>query len=68
LQTGYVLRIKDPYRYASREDPVQMLMGFSRGNIEQQGRIFEDYVRAAQEGQDDSRFALIASYVRSAAG
>jgi hypothetical protein len=68
LQAGYVLRIADPYLYTPHEDPAVMLSRFTSGNIERQGRIFEDYVREQQSERDASRFALVASHVRSALG
>jgi len=47
-------------------DPALLLQEFLRGNIEQQGQIFEDYVRSnvtAPEARD-ARFEQVAQYVR----
>ena len=47
-------------------DPALLLQVFLRGNIEQQGQIFEDYVRSnVTDPMDrDARFAHVARYVR----
>jgi hypothetical protein len=65
LQTGYVLRLSNPYAYQSTNDPSALYTQFKSGNIEQQGKIFEDYVYAHRTGADTSRFALIVANVRS---
>lgn len=47
-------------------DPAQVLEAFLAGNIEQQGQMFEDYVRSnvrSPEGRDP-KFAQLARYVR----
>jgi hypothetical protein len=64
LQAGYVLRIRDPYRYDASEDPQHMLAQFVGGNIEQQGKIFEDYVFAWLSGRDTQRFDAVVAHVR----
>ena len=47
LQACYALGLFDPYAYDARDDdPASMLSCFMVGNIEQQGRIFQDYVLA----------------------
>ncbi len=65
LQSGYALRLFDPYRYASCEHPKTLLELFTCGNIEQQGQIFEDFVLADQRGQDVALFSEVAQYVKS---
>jgi hypothetical protein len=64
LQTGYVLRLSDPYRYAPSEDPDAIFAQFVTGNIERQGRIFQDYVYAQRTGADSSRFTQVVAHVR----
>ena len=67
LQTGYTLGLFDPYAYDERvSDPRSLAALFALGNIEQQGRIFEDYVFAARTGREITRFAKVAEWVRSA--
>jgi hypothetical protein len=65
LQTLYTLRLFDPYAYKTGlTDPRCLLAEFALGNIEQQGRIFQDYVFADLTGRDAQRFAKVASWVR----
>ncbi|MET0343141.1 MAG: hypothetical protein ABW252_19185, partial [Polyangiales bacterium] len=65
LQAGYTLGLFDPYAYDARATcPATLLSLFVLGNIEQQGRIFEDYVRADLEGRDTERFGQVADWVR----
>ncbi|HEX2675741.1 MAG TPA: hypothetical protein VHM19_03860, partial [Polyangiales bacterium] len=64
LQTGYALRLGNPYRYEPSEDPAELLERFVRGNVEQQGQIFEDYVRAQRSGADTRAFVAVAAHVR----
>jgi hypothetical protein len=47
-------------------DPALLLQEFLRGNIEQQGQIFEDYVRSNVTDPEarDARFEQVAQYVR----
>jgi hypothetical protein len=47
-------------------DPALLLQEFLRGNIEQQGQMFEDYVRSnvTEPEARDARFEQIAQYVR----
>lgn len=67
LQTGYTLRLFDPYAYDhTLRDPAELLARFVLGNIEQQGRMFQDYVFACHTGADSRRFSAIARWVRSA--
>jgi hypothetical protein len=67
LQTLYTLRIRDPYAYVRREDNRCLLSEFVLGNIEQQGKIFQDYVFAERTGQATDRFSRIASWVHLSA-
>jgi hypothetical protein len=50
-------------------DPELMLQHFRSGNIERQGRMFEDYVRSNITTPEarDGRFSEVARYVRSGA-
>lgn len=62
-----VVRGRAAYRYdASSSDPEDVLRTFQRGNIEQQGQIFEDYVRSNVHVKQarDARFEHVARYVR----
>lgn len=47
-------------------DPALLLQEFLRGNIEQQGQMFEDYVRSnvTDPSARDARFQQVAQYVR----
>lgn len=67
LQTLYALRLRDPYAYAPRADSRCLLSEFVLGNVEQQGKIFQDYVFAERTGQATDRFSLIASWVHLSA-
>jgi hypothetical protein len=53
----------------SLRDPAAVLSAFLAGNIEQQGQIFEDYVRSNvfQVEARDARFSHVAHYVRNKA-
>jgi hypothetical protein len=62
-----VARGRAAYAYdRSLTDPGQLLEAFLRGNIEQQGQIFEDYVRSCvtDPSARDARFEHVAQYVR----
>jgi hypothetical protein len=67
LQTLYALGIRDPYAYAARADGRCLLSEFVLGNIEQQGKIFQDYVFAERSGRASERFSKIASWVHLSA-
>jgi hypothetical protein len=65
LQTAYALGLFDPYAYDARDaDAATLLTRFVLGNIEQQGRMFQDYVEADRSGHDTARFAWVAAWVR----
>lgn len=65
-QTLYLLRLHDPYAYdESLRDPTRLQDHFVHGNIEQQGRIFQDYVFADLSGGRTERFAGVARWVRT---
>lgn len=67
LQTGYALRWFDPYAYdRSVSDPAALLALFVLGNIEQQGRMVEDFVYADLTGQDTERFGKLARWIKRA--
>jgi hypothetical protein len=62
-----VTRGRAAYAYdRSLTDPELVLREFLAGNIEQQGQIFEDYVRSnvTDARGRDARFARVAEYVR----
>jgi hypothetical protein len=62
-----VTRGRAAYVYdRSLTDPAQVLREFLAGNIEQQGQIFEDYVRSnvIDPTARDARFERVAEYVR----
>ena len=65
LQAAYALGVFDPYAYDARDaDPATLLTRFVLGNIEQQGRMFQDYVEADLLGHDTARFQAVAAWVR----
>jgi hypothetical protein len=65
LQAGYALGLHNPYAYDhSLSDPRDLLSVFVLGNIEQQGKIFEDYVYAERTGRDTRRFEAVVTWVR----
>ena len=67
LQTLYILRLHDPYAYdASVRDARSLEALFACGSIEQQGRIFQDYVFADLTGRDTGKFDRVARWVREA--
>jgi hypothetical protein len=67
LQAGYMLELFDPYAYdTSVEDPASLLALFVLGNIEQQGRMVQDYVAADLRGENTDRFARLARWLQSA--
>ena len=67
LQTLYILGLRDPYAYRARADARCQLVEFALGNIEQQGRMFQDYVFAELTGGPVQQFSKIASWVRLSA-
>jgi hypothetical protein len=67
LQTLYALGLFDPYAYDSTQDPQRLLAEFVLGNIEQQGKIFQDYVFAQRTGRATRRFGEVARWVRLSA-
>jgi hypothetical protein len=63
-----VARGREAYVYdRTLTDPAQVLQAFLAGNIEQQGQMFEDYVRSNVERPEgrDPRFTEVAHYVRA---
>lgn len=63
-----ITRGRRAYGYdAGIREPWAMLQQFLAGNIEQQGQMFEDYVRSsiADPALRHPKFALIAEYVRA---
>lgn len=62
-----VVRGRAAYAYdRSLCDPALVLQAFLRGNIEQQGQMFEDYVRShvTDPKARAAKFELVAQYVR----
>lgn len=68
LQALNALEWFDPYAYVPHADPRNMLTEFVLGNLEQQGKIFQDYVYRHCQGADVSAFRLVAAWVRLSAG
>ena len=61
---------RDPYawRELDADDPELLLERFKRARIEQQARMFEEYVAQARAGRDiDAKWSAIARYVREPA-
>jgi hypothetical protein len=65
LQLGYSLGTRDPYAYRPTHDPAELLQQFIQGNVEQQGKIFEDYVYTHCTGGDTSAFGEVARHVQA---
>lgn len=65
LQTGYSLGLNNPYKYQPSLDPQIMLDTFKKGNPEQQGKIFEDYLTDYNKGNPTRNFTLIKQYIRN---
>jgi hypothetical protein len=57
------------YRYSVGDDPSEVLRAFLDGNIEQQGQMFEDYVRSNvfRHEARDAKFEHMARYIRERA-
>ncbi|HKU43441.1 MAG TPA: hypothetical protein VJR89_35005 [Polyangiales bacterium] len=66
LQAGYILKRFDPYHYEPSSDPQHMLAKFESANVEQQAKIFEDYVFAERRGQCIEPFAEVVKRVQAA--
>jgi len=67
LQAGYSLGLFDPYAYDERErNPASLLALFALGNIEQQGRMVQDYVYADRTGRATTRFDKLLAWLRHA--
>ena len=64
LQFQYARGV-DVYDYDLANDPTEMLRRFINGNIEQQGKMFEDYVRRHLAGGDIQPYSRIAGFVRA---
>ncbi len=67
LQALYAAGVRDPYAYTPHDDPRSLLAEFALGNIEQQGKIFQDYVFHAHRGEDVRAFHEVAAWVRLSA-
>ena len=66
LQAGYMLKRFDPYHYEPSSDPLHMLAKFEQANVEQQAKIFEDYVFAERLGSDTTAFLEVVKRVQAA--
>jgi hypothetical protein len=65
LQAGYTLGLFDPYAYdESESDAASLLAQFALGNIEQQGRMVQDYVYADRTGKPTRRFDKLLAWLR----
>ena len=64
LQLRHLLGGRNPYDYARCGDAQAMHDCFARAQVEQQGQIWEDHVRACVAGQPAQEFALVARRVR----
>ena len=64
LQAGYILGRFDPYHYEASEDPQAMLALFQCCNVEQQAKIFEDYVYGTLRGANTSALEAVARSVK----
>ncbi len=65
LQAGYILANRNPYGYVASEDPEAMLATFLAANVEQQGKMFEDYVRNDRTEHPTAAFEAIVAHVQS---
>jgi hypothetical protein len=65
LQAGYTLGLFDPYAYdTSERNAAAVLAVFALGNIEQQGRMVEDYVYAECTGSTTAHFDRLLGWLR----
>jgi RHS repeat-associated protein len=63
-QIGYSLGIYDPYKYdKSITDSDKVLKMFLEGGLERQGQMLQDYVFAAESGQDTSKFSKMIEHI-----
>jgi hypothetical protein len=65
LQAGYLLGRLDPYAYEASNDPEVMLALFESCNVEQQAKIFEDYVFGVLRGRRMVALEAVARCVKS---
>ena len=68
LQLRFLLGGRNPYAYERCSDPQAMHACFAAAQVEQQGQIWEDHVRACVAGAPAAEFALIAAQVRGQRG
>lgn len=68
LQLRFVLGGSNPYDYARCGDAQLMRDCFAKAQVEQQGQIWEDHVRACVAGQPAAELALVAALVRGVPG
>jgi hypothetical protein len=64
LQASYTLGRSDPYAYERSENPARMLERFLGANVEQQAKMFEDFVYFDRTGRDTSAFRDVVAHVR----
>ncbi|MBS7778562.1 hypothetical protein [Acidovorax sp. CCYZU-2555] len=68
LQLRHLCGGRNPYAYARCSDAQVMHDTFLQAQVEQQGQIWEDHVRACVAGQPAAEFARIAAHVRGEGG
>lgn len=67
LQLRHLLGGRNPYDYTRCADAQAMRDCFAGAQVEQQGQIWEDHVRACVAGRPAQEFALVAAQVRGGA-
>lgn len=67
LQVKAVCLRRDPYAYTPCGDAAAMLQAFQTAQVEQQGQMWEDHVRACVAGEPLSVFKNVAAWVRDPA-
>jgi len=63
-QALHTLGIRDAYAYAYSSDRQTLLEAFKSGTPEQQGQIWEDFVRSERSGLSTDRFGGVFDYIR----
>ena len=65
LQVKALCLQQNPYAYARCEAPHTMLQTFICAQVEQQGQMWEDYVRSCVAGQPDPALVQIADFIKA---
>lgn len=68
LQLRHLCGGPSPYAYARCDDAQAMRATFVQAQVEQQGQIWEDHVRACVAGAPAAEFACIADHVQRQGG